>query len=231
MKIAILFSGLIRGNYEKHTNRIQRYFEFDTFFSTWSGSRDEFFNRKESSKILEYDEPELKYNPAIDCIEPPETYRKFINNGQSRNPIWKHRTKQILAHALLYDSILPFYDIIIRARYDTIIDTTRSKDEILSLISEAHREQKAIGFYVPKGQNNKSLRGLLRHHEDHHRRKEHLVDHLIIHPAKLFDTKRVWKMHNEKRLCVAEAGWWQVLSEPYGSNHESFLGFAGVDKN
>lgn len=54
------------------------------------------------------------------------------------------------------------------------------------------------------------------------------MDLLIIHPRDLFDKKRMWQLHEDKKLIAAEMGWYQVLSQPYGDNHDCYFARLGM---
>lgn len=223
MKIALLISGQIRSDAESNIKKLQHYFKPDNIYlATWN-------NQKTNIAGMQYyAEPELHYNPALEIVgHIPESYMKYIRNGMARREFWKHRTKQILIHAYMLRDIVESNDIIIRARFDTII---APEIDIREKIQESFDKNKAIGFYVPKGQNNKHLNKLEKHDKNHNRCHEHLVDHLIIHPRNIFDVNKTLDMHDKKELIVAETGWWQVLSKDHGNNHDCYLGFAGVDK-
>ena len=56
-------------------------------------------------------------------------------------------------------------------------------------------------------------------------------DHMIIHPMSLWSTKRVHELHENKKLQVAEWGWYQVLSQPYGDNHHSYYGGVTLERH
>lgn len=223
MKIALCISGQIRSDAQKNVERLEKYFEPDTtVLATWSNQDTNI------EKMLYYEEPVMHYNPALEIDgDIPQTYMKYIRNGMAKRDFWKHRTKQILIHAYLLRDISEKYDMIIRARFDTIISDVV---EVKNLLRESYDHNKAIGFYVPKGQNLKHLNKLEKHDKNHNRCLEHLVDHLIMHPRKLFDIEKTLSMHEQKKLIVAETGWWQVLSKDHNSNHDCYLGFAGVDK-
>jgi len=224
MKIAVCASGLIRTGSLQNVIAIANHIGGDPFFSTWNSEPLE----KTNTDVIRFEEPILHYDPSIENSNGfPESYLAQYNKSLAIRSGWIHRTKQILGHSYQLNTISSSYDMIVRVRYDTVFCPTI---DITELIQESYRQKKAIGFYVPKGKNSKYLCDLQKHEETHNRRLEHLVDHLILHPRKMLDTDYVIELHNSKRLLVAEWGWWQILSQPYGSNHDSYLGFAGVKK-
>lgn len=224
MKIAVCASGLIRTGSLENVFRIAEHLGGDPFFATWSSETQE----EDNERVIRFDEPIMHYDPSIENADDlPESYRKQYRKNLAIQNGWMHRTKQILGHAYQLNTVPKSYDMIVRVRYDTVFCSSL---KINNLIEESYKENKAIGFYVPKGRNKVFLCELQKHEKTHHRCFEHLVDHLIVHPRKMFDIDRTIQLHNTKRLLVAEWGWWQVLSQPYDSNHESYLGFAGVNK-
>jgi len=58
----------------------------------------------------------------------------------------------------------------------------------------------------------------------------YIMDPMIFHPRDIFDHDLMWKLHNEHKLMAAEMGWYQILSQPYGDNHESVYGGAQIEK-
>lgn len=228
MKVAICFSGIIEeGNkeYSKSVETIKDYFGYDCFFGTWEGR----YTPKEYN-VWKFQEPEMHYHPGYEFVSPtPKNYRWKNNTPRRKGMMDKfyHRTKQILIHSYMLRKIPLEYDMIIRVRFDNVIDTKRQTYKILN---ESYENKRAIGFHVPKGKNNQHLDALVRLPKNSPRQLEHLVDHMIIHPRSLFDSDYVESLHHDKKLLPAEWGWYQALSENNGDNHQSILGFCGVTK-
>lgn len=233
MKIAICFSGQIRGDYERNIkNVVDCLPDADVFFTTWS-------NQPKFDWIHKYyDEPIMHYNPAIENANGfPDVYQKWLKTGKAKQEMWKHRTKQILGHALVVQDFADNYDVIVRARYDNITSKAM-KHNMLYFCEKSYNEKKSLGFFMPRLANDPTPKldrqpvndqkfGLQPLNSS--RRKQHHVDHMIIHRRDLFNTDYVWKLHNKKRLMVAEYGWWQVLSEPHGDNYEAYQGYVGLE--
>ena len=233
MNPIVCVSGLPRGDVWANIERLKKVFPYPFHFATWESQREALLDiyRDESFSFSILKEPEMHYHPGFEFIgDCPKNYQRWINSSQAKSERWKHRTKQILGHAMQLEKIDPKYDMIIRARYDTemLSNYTFMERDMGFYARESFLENKAIGFFTPKGQNNR-MHLVERLPKDHQRRFEHLPDHLIMHPRSLFNTSYAWELHESKRLIVAEIGWYQVLSEPYGSNHESIYGFFGVD--
>ena len=140
--------------------------------------------------------------------------------------ITKHWTKQILIHDYLLKKIPSDYDMIIRTRFDTIV----SKEiNFVEFIEGSYYENYAIGF------NTRYEKVWLRHNEllefVPHFNVGHVNDALILHPRNLWNSQLVETLHNSKELQAAETGWWQILSEHYGDNHQNFHGGVYIDKH
>ena len=232
MKVAICFSGQMRGDYERNiADVIECYPKADVYFTSW-------VNQPQHKWVHRYyEELTLHYNPALENADGvPDVYQQWIRTRKAEDERWKHRTKQILGHALVVKDFADDYDVIVRARYDNIVGPAM-KEQMSWFIERAFNKKKSLGFFVPRMscdptpfllQQNKHQKqfGLLELNSD--RRKKHHVDHMIIHHRDVFNTDYVWKLHDEKRLLVAEYGWWQVLSQPYDDNYEAYKGYVGV---
>ena len=55
-----------------------------------------------------------------------------------------------------------------------------------------------------------------------------LSDFLIVHKADQFNPEHVYKLVNDKQLKTGEAGWWQVLVEPYDCEVNQKQDFSAV---
>lgn len=130
--------------------------------------------------------------------------------------------KLIIGHSLLVNSIPQEFDMIVRARFDTHIFKNANFSEF---IQRSFSNNCAIGFAA----TSKPLFGELRRTPADSQR-HWIWDQLIIHPRKLLSHKRVMRLHEQRKLHAAEMGWFQVLSLPYGSNHENWQGWVNHDK-
>jgi hypothetical protein len=215
MKIAVCFSGILRGNHIQNIETFkQKLPNADFFYTTWSGG--------ETADYIDryYSQPQLHYKPATEP-DYPHTYKRFLR-GSANN--WQERSKQILAHCLVVDDYCKDYDVIIRARYDAILAPYLDLQEYCNMTYEKNQ---SIGFFTPR---NMSLPQSLTNVTEGERWFEHHVDHLIIHKKNLLHTDLAWHLHQEKKLRIAEYGWWQVLSEPNGNNHLTFKGGVKLEK-
>jgi len=228
MKIALCISGLCDNDEsEKFVERHKSIFPHDTFTAAW--------DRDDLTMDVDYlfDEPTIDYHPVTDVIQLETTHTKLRNRGVRKEivgekwmDITRHWTKQILIHDYLLKRIPSDYDMIIRTRFDTII----SKEiNFVEFIESSYYENYAIGF------NTRYEKVWLKHNEllefVPHFNVGHVNDALILHPRNLWNSQLVETLHNSKELQAAETGWWQILSEPYGDNHQNFHGGVYIDKH
>lgn len=238
MKIAVLYSGICRGNWLKNNGSVRFHFpDADYHFATWSSKPHTMPAVQFKTQI----EPEMHYHPLVD-VPPEQLTPKLIQNkklcaGQAYYERTLHHTKQILAHGMQLAKLEEEYDLIVRVRYDTYLSP---KVDFKPWMLKSVEENCAVGFGT-RTQRHRELYKLEEvpklYLEGDNLKKNisqdwswYLVDPMIFHPPKLFDVDYMWKLHKEKKLMVAENGWYQVLSEPYGDNHYSVYGGAQIEK-
>jgi len=214
MRVAVVFSGLIRGNHEENISRFkQKLPSADFWFTTWKGQTENVHIHKY------YDEPIVDYNPATE-IDYPHTYQRFLKGSANQ---WHHRSKQILAHCWAVDDFAHDYDVIVRARYDCKVADYLDLNDYCEM---TYNENKSIGFFTPR---NMPLPQNITGVTSGDRYFQHHVDHMIIHKKSLLRTDIAYQLHHDKKLRIAEYGWWQVLSEPHGDNHIAYRGGVKLD--
>jgi len=223
MKIAVLYSGQIRGESYKdniwHMRKILP--EADFFYTTWKGAGDypwidHFF-----------DEPHISYNCEryihkqwlkrlrdlkeehgfVPQDKPGELGPRKVLSYHIRKT-GRDRIKQHLAHALAFEKYCTDkeYDVVIRIRYDLRFENF-GREQIVELIRLCYDNNKpaSIGYMgePPEGEisyiENLTAFG----------------DVLICHKGDMFDPQYVYELAERKELKSAEAGWYQILSEPY----------------
>lgn len=233
MKICVCISGLPRsGIYGRDLKRNidllkHNFSTADFYFATWSGH--EKTAKKYADELQIFDEPVIDYHPFID-IEPSIDNHKFLKvvNKAKTDSVFRetsrNQTKQILAHSYLFDTIEKKYDVVIRARYDTI---TYKDADFSKLVKESLDQNCAIGFATLH--INDSFKRIERMTKNDTYHKCFLFDQLIIHPSNLLDTSYVYDLHRNKKLIAAEHGWWQVLSN--SDSHICINGWANPDKS
>ena len=243
MKVAVLFSGQLRGDYHRTINQIRSVMpdDFDFYFGTWSDQNEEKVNQPFIDKV--YDYPEFRYNAAQYTIDQAtEAYEKLkkagfankalnarlLEEGKSPEEIEKNLRGSIdnlkqkgfsnfqhIAHAYMVRDFCPpgKYDIIIRCRYDVYV-YSELKAHIKEFCQHVLEFQAPYGFYC---------------YNDYNTQAEYITpvkslkqsiskdvhDYMIIHRADLFDPNLVIYLYDNAALRQAEAGWYQILCYPY----------------
>lgn len=193
----------------------------DFYYHTWMDYYQDWFNE---SKWYVQTEPKIDYHPLLDTVgydtqKYIKTKRKAEKDIEFREKT-RNQTKQILAHASMIGGLEKDYDIIVRARHDTYVCSTANFQDLLYI---SQRGNIAIGLATLKEHS----REFYRLHEVGKDYKDcFLFDQLIIHPRKLFDEKKVYELHHEKRLLPAEFGWYQIMNES-----TCYSGWANPDKH
>lgn len=220
MKVAVCVSGVISKNYSESLKNLKEYFPYDFFHAAWSNKP-----KPNDICIFEFEEPKMHYHPGSNLdIHLPESFKRY----PTHNDKFLHRTKQILIHSYLLRKIPLEYDMIIRCRFDNIID--KKQDHILALVKKSYETGEVIGIHCPKGNPEKYINNFQEYPSHSPKAKEYLVDHMIFHRRDSFDCDYVESLHNRKKLLPCEWGWYQALSEKNPAGHKSYLGFASIKK-
>jgi hypothetical protein len=250
MKVALLISGEIRGNWNDNKDRLRRCFpDADIYTSAWNAKKYGVDVDHEPEDFV----PKMHYHPAIDVDPYPihesrERSKNWLSGKGSFTTRFREltakQTVQILYHDQLIRRVTSDYDIIIRARWDTVVS---EKIDWSKLVKKSFDENRAIGFdgsavrnrdKVKKRHGNFSFDGLVEittnnptvSNEQTLDWAFRLQDQLIIHPRKLWNSNLVWKLHKNRKLQIGGIGWYQVLSEPYGDNHLCYYGGATIER-
>lgn len=242
MKVAVCISGLCRGKVQRNLGLLKEHFPYDYFYGTWKGRESDMNLHLKGVDFFAFPEPKMHYHPILDVEEmiSPKlvALKKQLQDCRKIGPGTKQRvaehTKQIIAHAYMLELIDPSYDMIIRTRYDVVLSM---KVDFTEYLTRSYEENRAVGFGT-RQQRHRDLDSFKEIHREYPDGKRdmsqdwgwYLMDPLIFHPRKLFDTKRVWQLHNDKKLLPAENGWYQILSQPYSDNHLSVYGGVQIEK-
>lgn len=246
MKIAICFSGICRGNVSRNIEHALHHFKGDVFFASWKGRESDIQKEGiESNNIFYVDEPEMHYHPILDVNDVLSPKLKSIKKnmiqkrpgfGDEYYERTLNHTKQILIHKELLNHIPEEYDMIVRMRYDTFLS---KKVDISKYLDRSYNHQIAIGFGT-RSTRHKNIDILYEIPKLYPSQNSpstlsqdwgwYIMDPLILHPRRLFSLDRVDLFHSEKKLLVAENGWYQILSQPYGDTHECVYGAAQIEK-
>tara|TARA_Y100001954_G_scaffold238463_1_gene306203 strand:+ start:5555 stop:6295 length:741 start_codon:yes stop_codon:yes gene_type:complete len=240
MKLAICFSGIVRGTVGRNVNNVKKAMpEADFFYATWEERQNE---NSKMYKCKTYPEPKLHYNSWTECIvdNPHHKYAQYkhgISNkvgGVYNNESLNHSTKQILAHAYQVKDLPEEYDMIVRIRWDTVCG---SLINFTKYVEQSYKENIAIGFSI-RGGRHTELNKFVEIPKIYATLDTDisvsrdwcwwLNDNLIIHPRKKFNPDKVLKLHEEKKLWPAEYGWYQALSE--NDDHLCVYGGAAIER-
>lgn len=244
MRVAVLYSGQLRGDYKEYTQRMREILpKADFFYTTWDNQKtDALVNRY-------YNEPMMHYHPNKKTIKDHiAAYRKmketnwdisFLPPDQrtmkkeqlaslfeqviSGRVATRNQSKQILAHAFAYkDFVKPEHDIVIRIRYDAVVNKSLAI-HIKEFCEQVYDNKMPYGFHH---YNEDGIAGIVAPTPRIKIRKAYdMNDFMIIHRRDMFDPNYVFYMHEKKKLGIAEAGWWQVLCEPYDIFSMEIKGF------
>ena len=249
MKTAVCISGKLNTTkFPRNFKLLQENFSgADFYLGTWEGEEQK-IKKLTNHEVWLFEQPETHYHPYFDIPTNEMVSKKMqgFANIFRKKPDHHNRTKhgahQIICHAKMVDRLPKKYDVIVRTRYDIF---TYPKASFQQYVQEVFENKQAIGFATLRIKqptfeiptelnyndppNNKGIVG-----DDWARKasnlEKFLFDNLIIHHANRFDTKLVYDLFDRKKLCPCEYGWYQVLSEPYNSNHRCVGGWANTDR-
>ena len=236
MKIAVAINGLYRPHVQPDPRKchwkLQTAFPTaDFFYHTWEQYEQD-IPLDFRHKLEMCPEPKMDYH-GISGHKEQSKHGKWQPYVEKRFHYEKHKGshKQILGFSDLFTKIPEEYDIIVRARWDTHINTKINWDEY----AERAYNEGPLGFMVrPTRGAQMTDRTVTEIPKDITDTRNdwfwYLPDVLMILHRKWFDPKIVWDLHERKALWGAEWGWFQVLSLPHGENgnHTSFLGGAQI---
>lgn len=197
MKVAVCFSGIPRGDVSRNIELYRKAFPFaHFFFSTWNGYS------IPNEKFTTYQEPNSDHlEERISKANLPP-----IKQRQQR-----HGYKQIIGHSLqlLFD-VPKEYDIIIKCRYDVMINPDLSWQ---SEIENACRDMVQGYRWVCSPDTDydwEKFRSVNWY--------EGVFDQMIISRRKLLDIPNVFKLYQEGNLDPCEWGWKQVFGYHFIEN-------------
>ena len=257
MRVAVVFSGQIRGNYKANIERMRSIIpNADFFFTAWEDQRkldtagivNRFYKEPIEGYLIgsvgkrEVIKRNLKILRKIKNKELSENHKPVRWRGRSEQKIidelWapylakkkaSHSMKQMVAHALAVRDFCDAkdYDIIIRCRYDIIIDPSL-KSHIKHFCEQTYKYWAPHGFHCFNSEetfaNMVKPKKIVQNCEG-----KDLRDFIIIHRADLFDPNRVFYMFDRKILMPAELGWWQTLCQPYMLNGIDVRGYVNIE--
>ena len=192
----------------------------DIFFHTWTEHR--YSNPYDT---LHCPEPVLDYHP-VDDVTFPCDHGKFALYKENKTMHEKtaNRSKQLLGYANLLTKIPNDYDLVIRARWETIVSPLFDYNKYIQLAMD----KGPVGFMIRpnRGQSiHEDLPVSTNKDDDWY---QFLPDALIFHRKEQYNVDYVYELHEQKNLLPAEWGWYQIMSKPYGDIHTSVHGGADV---
>lgn len=228
MKIGVFVSSQIRDNVKDTRRNLifmkEAFPSSDLILGVWDYQESLAFDYVDLAKeAFIIKEPIIHYEPYIDNPNALETYQ-YQKKLKSPNDRHKHQTKQILAHNRLMEHYGKQYDVIVRARWDTVVAVTIN---FIPYIKEALEESKVLSIGTRMdyhkeiftiGEFSSTDYPYLRHRNSKTNKItvsetcEMLLDNgIIIHSTNDWNVELVQKLHTSKRLLAAEFGWYQVL--------------------
>lgn len=192
----------------------------DVFYHTWDSCKD-----ITPFKSIYCAEPVLDYHPVADvtveCLH--DKFIQYKANKLMHNKT-AERSKQLLGYADLMDRIPDDYDLIMRARWETIVSRTFDYNKYKKMAID----KGPVGFMIRPNRRQSVDADLEVSKDRSDDWFQFLPDALIFHRKEQFDTTLVRELHKQKNLLPAEWGWHQILSKPYGDIHTSVHGGAHV---
>lgn len=229
MKIGIFVSSQIRGSVENLRRNLfllkEAFPTGELILGIWDYQENQAYSYLDLVKeIMIIKEPVIHYDPYIDNPNALSNYQ-YQKKLKSPNERHKHQTKQILAHNKLMHHYRKKYDVIIRARWETVVAFTinflpyvreaieDAKTISISTRMDYHREIFRIGEFTSSEypymnhRNSKTGRVFLANADN-----QMLLDNgILIHRSEDWNVDLVDELHSTKKLLAAEFGWYQVL--------------------
>lgn len=226
MKVAVCVGGLTYPDSIPLMEKLKKKFpNYDFFYGVWKGREND---ASEQLGAWSFEEHEPTYHPYLD-IDPTNLPPKFgIIKEKMKNkpdmaliPKAPHQTKQILMHSYMLQKLPSEYDMIIRTRYD--IDLFDDSINYEQFVNQSYQQNHAIGFAQRFRAHPSPLFNPKPDPKWYKSWDGYLMDLVIMHPRHMFNHKLLQSLHEQKKLLAAEWGWYQILSEPFGSNHQNFF--------
>lgn len=236
---AVLWMGLVTGQYERCMARAHELLPFTHFYGHWVG--------RDAPPIDDYysfEEPAPHYLPMRDVPASLNPNRKiwmeysypiYQNQGLIENG--KYSTHQILGHYLLLQQIPKHYKYIIRMRYDVMLS---DKIDWVHLMDYVYHHDYVLGFHhVPKFDKKEVYKDeLLEVTKDNqwylkiYDRDYFLYDFIIMYQRWRLDAVNVMSLYDNKKLLGEEFGWAQVLCNTHlNTTKKNLFGGAQITRD
>jgi len=223
MRVAVVFSGLLRGSWENNINDHKKIFpDADFYFHTWEQYKDDY----PKLDLITSKEPDPQFNAYEN-----ETFlnlRRFRekNFTDTFMSTQQRRVIQFIAHADALTKIPLEYDVIVRARYDVVVFPALKK-KYHYYLKQCFEKQRSVGFSYNAFNPDRNVRAfngveypdLDKLHLINKKRLRHtsyegrhaIPDYMIFHPHRHCDPYEIYSLYKDELLFSSEPGWWQVL--------------------
>jgi hypothetical protein len=246
MKVAILFSGSYgaessQSNVKMVIQSLSDVFsdhETHMFFTTWKSEP-----AIESEPlswhgipVKRFDDPKFKYYPRI--VHDLIAQQRRHNNGEcrlseeqieanwvsirGRQKYWKN-LNGFLGYAKAFEYYadeLNEYDVVVRARYDLLLNPHGTQKLINFLLKNTLRTGRVQGLGPPPFDSNGNR--LIRWCQSpifEWASDTWIYDHCIIHRPRDYDPTKIHKLYNEKKLEYGELTWAEIFLKPNPRRH------------
>lgn len=223
MKVAVIFSGQYRGNVDRNLYLFSLAFpNYDFYFTAWENSK------ITDPNIVQLKEPEDIF-PAYEFDLEKQRYVHNTPTSVASKKGWC--CKQHLGHALAVEMFGKGYDMIVRARYDCVINPEINWEVLVQYsfyfktiigIGPANSGQVSTskGNLWKRISNPDPFYGFIKWPDKWPHFGHGLSDVIILHPPSMIDVNRVTELYEKELLRENEFGWWQILvEENRGSVH------------
>ena len=218
MRIAVCVSSQIRGN--AFDGGVREYFnDADFFFGVWQDEQEEFNKIFPEEECILMQQPDNYYHPYLDVSTEggSERFKSTVSKAKIKPSLaerYKFQMNQLFAHKYMLE-VVKGYDMVVRARYDTLIPPGVDLSEYIE-----QAKTRAVGFGVSRKQGATVY---CKPDND-----QFLADHMIIHTPEQFNHKKMMDLYENRELRGAEFGWAQILGD---NDHLSIDGLVGLKRD
>lgn len=230
MNVAVCISGEAREGYQECISRFKEIFPYDFFYMHWENDK-----KPDIQNCFLFKEPNNHYHCMISTQYKPKDCPRFTKLTKPKTGLLfkrlelfkksKNWYKQLIAHQLLLNSIDGKYDLIIKLRYDVLINVSEHVKKFFRKMEKlSYDKDIVIGFAEKK---DLVLNNQLDIHKLYDCNKCYgytVLDHIIIHHRYKF--KNALNLYNKKNLLGAEWGAHQILCHQWDQQF-SFLNIRG----
>jgi hypothetical protein len=159
---------------------------------------------------------------AEDNLNTENEIMRQMEDNVTKRTWFRKQQKQLIIHAMTCrDFVKPEHDVVIRMRYDTLLDEGFLKRWVYELAELCYRERRPIGFhrYPRTGSQIYSKQPIMEFsHQGNSVDSSLCRDFLLMHRADMIDYNILMNLYDTKRLQFSEPAWYQLLCEAYGTH-------------